>query len=462
MPQKPKALDHTESARAWWGVELRNWRRTRSLSSVALGTKVELSGTMVERIEKNQRSCTAELAQRFDTALDAGGALVRLWEQVEKEADSLVHADKPPPPSPHPGSPTPSTGTLTGDTNDGSEPPVIRRRFLALGSLAAAPHTAHADIDLPTAGTTPLPKSIRPQDIDQIRTASTTLAQWDNLYGGGGPVREAFIGHLHWAHDLLTLPCPTQLRADLHTAVGQLAIAMGASAFDAYDHPTATHLLDFGTRCAEQAGNWHLRAVALNWRARQAIWCGTPDTGLTHAEQGLVRSDRLTPREQAMLHNARARAYAKMGHRQEALTAIGTSDDTFTLARAGEDGPWMAYYDHAQHHGDTGHALYDIALKDPRTTRTAATRLHTAVQHHTDHYLRSRALSGTKLATLLMTTGDPQHATTIANRALDEAGRIRSRRAIDDIRALGRSTHPYRHHPDTAELRHRITTLITT
>ncbi|MEO3976881.1 helix-turn-helix transcriptional regulator [Streptomyces sp. CAU 1734] len=459
MPQKPKALDHTESPRAWWGVELRNWRRTRNLSSVALGTKVELSGTMVERIEKNQRSCTAELAQRFDTALDAGGALVRLWGHVEKEADSRRHADKAASDSSHTESPTSPTGILTGDTDDGSDPNVIRRRFLALGSLAAASPTVLA---LPAAGATPLPKNIRPQDIEQIRTASTTLAHWDNLYGGGGIVREAFIGHLNWANDLLTVPCPAQLREDLFTAVGQLAIAMGASAFDAYDHPTATRLLDFGTRCAEQAGNWHLRAVALNWRARQAIWCGSPDTGLTHAEQGLVRSDRLTPREQAMLHNARARAYAKMGHHREAHTAIGTSDDIFARARPGEDGPWMSYYDHAQHHGDTGHALYDLALTAPGTVRTAATRLHTAVQHHTDDYVRSRALSGTKLATLLMTAGDPQHATVTANRALDEAGRLRSRRALDDIRALGRATHPYRHHPDTAELRHRITTLINT
>ncbi|MGW5679895.1 helix-turn-helix domain-containing protein [Streptomyces sp. NPDC003860] len=462
MPQKPKALDHTESFRAWWGVELRNWRRARGLSSVALGAKVELSGTMVERIEKNQRSCTAELALRFDVALDAGGALIRLWEQVEKEAGNPSDADKPTSTSSHPGSPTAPEGILTGVTDDGSDPSVIRRRFLALGSIAAAVPGTLAATDFPAEGTTPLPKTIRPEDIDQIRTASTTLAHWDNLYGGGGLVREAFIGHLRWANDLLTVPCPPRLSTELFTAVGQLAIAMGASAFDAYDHPTAIRLLDYGTRCAEQAGNWHLRAVALNWRARQAIWCGSPDTGLTHAEQGLVRSDRLTPREQAMLHNARARAYAKMGRHQQALTAIGTSDDTFARARTGEDGPWMNYYDHAQHHGDTGHALYDLALKNPHTTRTAATRLHTAVQHHTDDYVRSRALSGTKLATLLMTTGEPQLATTTARQALDEAGRLRSRRALDDIRALGRATHPYRHHPDTAELRNRITTLLNT
>ncbi|MFJ6661339.1 XRE family transcriptional regulator [Streptomyces sp. NPDC091377] len=420
--------------------------------------KVQLSGTMVERIEKNERTCTTELARRLDQALDAGGALIHIWERVQAEADSPRDADKSASPTPDPGSGTPAAGTLRRNTDDGSKPPVIRRRFLAGGMAAAAPAALPCP-DIPAAGTTPLPKSIRPQDIDQIRAASTALAQWDNLYGGGGMVREAFIGHLRWANDLLTVPCPAHLHNTLFTAVGQLAITMGASAFDAYDHPTATRLLSFGTRCAEEAANWHLRAVGCNWQARQAIWTGTPDEGLTHAEQGLVRAERLTPREQAMLHNARA--HAKMGHHQEALTAIATSDEIFSYARPGEDGPWMTYYDHAQHHGDTGHAAFDLALTNPRTVRTAAQRLHTAVQHHTDSYLRSRALSGTKLATLLMTTGDPHHATATAHRALDEAGRLRSQRALDDLRALGRSTHPYRHHPDITELRHRITTLIT-
>jgi ribosome-binding protein aMBF1 (putative translation factor) len=88
VPQKPKPLDDTASVRAWWGVELRNWRKQRGLSSAALGAEVHLSSTSVERIEKNERPCTAALARRFDVVLSAGGALVRLWARVEAEADN--------------------------------------------------------------------------------------------------------------------------------------------------------------------------------------------------------------------------------------------------------------------------------------------------------------------------------------------------------------------------------------
>jgi hypothetical protein len=64
----------------------------------------------------------------------------------------------------------------------------------------------------------------------------------------------------------------------------------------------------------------------------------------------------------------------------------------------------------------------------------AAERLSAAVKGHTDAYARSRAISGTKLASLLMATGDPREASAAGQRAIDDAGRLRSRRAADDPR----------------------------
>jgi hypothetical protein len=301
---------------------------------------------------------------------------------------------------------------------------------------------------------------VRSEDIEQVLTAATALSGWDNVYGGGGLVRSSLLGQLAWARGLLEADCPPGLEPDLFTAVGRLAVVMGASAFDAYEHADAVRLLHFGRQCAEHAGNWHLRATALNWLARQATWCGHPDDGLTHAENGLVRADRLTHREQAMLHNARARALAKMHRTQDTLRAIGQSDDIFSHARHGEDVPWMAYYDNAQHHGDTGHAAFDIALLPGQSSTLARTRLQTAVDQHTDAYRRSRAISSTKLATLIMATGDPHHAVDMVHRALDGVGRLRSRRAIDDLKALTRASRPYSRDPDVADLQERIALVV--
>lgn len=457
MPQKPTPLDETRSARAWWGKELRNWRTVRRLSSRALGERVQLSGTMIERIEKAERTCTAELARALDDALAAGGALTRLWRLVEEEErQQRADADKIDAASEAEGPAARSSGML-GEVPLASLDrisPVERRKFALLGGLAALAPGFVADMAQP--------RTVRAEDLAQVRAASHVLSRWDNAYGGEGIVRSAVEGKMAWARGLLQADCPPRMRAELLTEVGRLAIVLGASAFDRFEHDDAAILLDFGRQCAEQADNWSLRASALNWLARQSVWRGRPEEGLTHAEIGLVRADRLTPREQAMLHNARARAFAQMERPREALTAVGQSDEIFSRARPGEDAPWMAYYDLAQHYGDTGHAVYDIAVLPGQreVAEMARHRLQTAVKGHTAEYVRSRALSGTKLATLLMTKGEPETAVVVAQRALDEVGRLRSRRAAQDVASLSKAAARYARRDDVAHLRTRIATVL--
>lgn len=106
-------------------------------------------------------------------------------------------------------------------------------------------------------------------------------------------------------------------------------------------------------------------------------WTGDPDLGLTYAEIGLARSDRLTATEQAMLHSARARAFAKTGDVQQTLRAVGIADECFEHASPQGDPAWMRYYDEAQHQGDTGHALYDLAARSGLPPQRAGRRLRT-------------------------------------------------------------------------------------
>ncbi|WP_078943198.1 helix-turn-helix transcriptional regulator [Streptomyces aureus] len=456
MPQKPKPLDDSQSMAHWFGVELRTWRELRGLSTTSLGAMVQLSGSSIQRIEKGERSCNASLAASFDDALDARGALRRLWRRVEANADNQSRdADKRQSEPSAQASNLAGPGTLGAKTHpdvDGSD--VERRSFLAGGAALLSP------LGLATPDSASLPKVIRRDDVEQVWMASALLARWDNQYGGVGLVRSASIGLYRWATSLLGVRCPGRLEPELFTAVGRLAVVMGASAFDAYEHDDARLYLSAGVECAERAGNWHLRASAMNWLARQAIWIGEPDDGLTHAENGLVRSDRLTPKEQAMLHNARARAFAKMRDIDEAVRAIGRSDEIFAQATVGEDAPWMSYYDRAQHHGDTGHALFDLTLLAGHSPAASAERLEIAIAEHGDGYVRSRALSGTKLASLRMATGDPQEAVTVGHRALDEVGRLRSRRAVDDVQELRRIAASRSRSAGVADLRERIRTTV--
>ncbi|MBV9312178.1 MAG: XRE family transcriptional regulator [Pseudonocardia sp.] len=339
--------------------------------------------------------------------------------------------------------------------SEASRKTFLRAAALGAGGVALAPVM---DL-LEGAEPTPVPARVGSAEITQIRTAAKVFASWDHLYGGGLS-REAVLAQLRWSASLLDQSdYSAQHRAPLFSAVGYLAHTFAFMAFDSYAHDDARRLFRFALACAEEAGNWRLRAKVLSSMARQAIWVGQPDEGLTLTEYALVRADRLTPTEQAMLHTAHARALAKMGRVRDTLIAAGRADDAFSHAQPANDPPWMAYYDAAQHAGDTGHALFDLAVRG-RSPDTARNRLAAAVAGHSDAYPRSRMISHIKLSSLVMATGDPLEATTLAHGALDMATGIRSSRAADDLRELARYCNRHAGISEVEDLRQRVTMVV--
>lgn len=346
--------------------------------------------------------------------------------------------------------------TDSNDQNKDGEPPVFRREFVLLGTGMTMAIAALLEGAEPTA----VPTHVGGTEIEQIHTAAGVFTGWDHTYGGG-LVREAVLAQLRFSASLLEATYPEDLSNPLHSAVGYLAHTCGFMAFDAYAHDDARRAFRFALACAEEAEDWQLRAKILSSMARQAIWVGQPDKGLTLAEHALVRADRLTATERAMLHTARARALAKMGRAQDTMVAIDTADNQFAHSRPANDPPWMGYYDAAQHAGDTGHALFDLAIHG-HSSAEASTRLAFAVAGHTATFARSRAISQIKLASLTMATGDPHEAAAIGSAALEAAGTIRSRRAADDLREL--ALHSLRHQKiaEVGALQHHINTLVMT
>jgi hypothetical protein len=332
---------------------------------------------------------------------------------------------------------------------------VNRSDFLraALGVTAGAMVAPLAQ-SLITRQLTPVPSVVGQHEIDQVRTTARVFGTWDHTYGGG-LVREAVAAQLRYSAGLLNARCSERLRGDLYSAVGFLGHTAAFMAFDAYAHEDAREMFRFALGCAEQGDDWHLRAKVLSSMARQAVWCGDPDAGLTLVELAMVRADRLTPTERAMLLTARGRALAKLHRVSDAAKTIGLADEQFANANPANDPVWMSYYDAAQHSGDTGHALFDLAL-DGKFASEASTRLATAVDGHTAPYARSRAISGIKLASLTMRTGDPVEAAGIGVRALEAAGTITSRRAADDLRELRSFAARHQRVPEVAELRNAI------
>jgi hypothetical protein len=269
---------------------------------------------------------------------------------------------------------------------------VDRQQFVRLvGATIAAPWL---DLVAPLEPT-PVPRRVGRADIDQIQAVTEAFRSLDNTHGGLVG-RDAVFAQLHWSAQLLHADCPTRLRPHLFAAVSRLAGVAGYMAFDGYAHDDARRAFHFGLQCAEHADHWQLRAHLLNQLARQATWCGQPFDALVHVDRALLRPDRLTPVERASLYTQKARALARLGRTEDTLASVGTADEQLATADRREAPAWMAFYDHAQHHSDTGQALYDLALAGKRTN--AAHRLAYAVAHH-----------GTPYARLPCQTGQPAH-----------------------------------------------------
>ncbi|MGH3777741.1 MAG: XRE family transcriptional regulator [Pseudonocardiaceae bacterium] len=337
---------------------------------------------------------------------------------------------------------------------------VDRKQFLhstaalGVGALALGPVAALLEGTEPT----PIPARIGTTEIEQIRTAARVFSSWDFTYGGG-LAREAVMGQLRWSAGLLDATCPARLRPELFSAVGDLAHRAGFMAFDVGAYEDARRVLSFALACAEQADDWHLRAYVLDSMALQAIWTGRPDEGLTLTEQALVRADRLTETGQAMLHTDRGRALARMRRVSETLTAVGVAEDHFGHATPANDPPFLVNYNAAFLAGNTGHALFDLAVLGHNLAQ-ATDRLTAAAASHTASHARSGAICLTKLASLTMATGDPIQSATIGNAALDAAGTVRSRRVTDNLRELTRYAATHQRLDEVAHLRHRIATLL--
>ncbi|MGH3889303.1 MAG: XRE family transcriptional regulator [Pseudonocardiaceae bacterium] len=337
---------------------------------------------------------------------------------------------------------------------------VDRQQFIraTLGTAAGtvgAPF-AFTDLIVPTQPT-PVPSVVGHTEVAEVRNATRAFEGWDNRYGSG-LLREAVVAQLQHCAELLNARCSELVRADLFSAVGDLARVTGFMAFDACAHDDARRMFQFALHCAEESGDWHLRAFVLSITARQAIWCGDPDTGLTLTELAMVRADRLTATERAILHNSRARALAKLGRVQDAVFAVGLADEAFSHARPA-NGPVYVEYDAACHAEATGRTLWDVAVHGHFVT-AARDRLSAAVTGHGEERARSRVMSQLKLASLVMMTGDPVEAAVIGGQALDEAGAIRSRRAADDMRDLRRFGEQHEQLTAVVELNHRIGSVV--
>jgi hypothetical protein len=306
----------------------------------------------------------------------------------------------------------------------------------------------------------PVPARISWADVERVKATSRAVTLSDNLFGGGLS-RQVATSQLRWASRLLNASAPSDIRRDMFEAVGDLSGVVAFSAFDVADHATADECFQFTLWCADQADLWSLRANTLADMARKAAHLGAIGDALTLIEFAQVRSDRVTPTGRAMISAIRARLLALMGRHSDALAEADRADAHFSGREPDSDPTWLTYYDDAEHHGSVGRALIPVARQTGRP-ELASARLEAAISLHSADYARSRTFSRTRLASLLMTAGDPLEATAIGHQAVSDAASIRSHRIVVELRGLAKAAEPHARIGEVAGLRHTISTLALT
>ncbi|MGI8308555.1 helix-turn-helix domain-containing protein [Saccharopolyspora hattusasensis] len=300
-----------------------------------------------------------------------------------------------------------------------------------------------------------VPSRVGATEVEQVNHAINLFGDWQDLYGGGA-CKDAIAGQVKWATQLLGADATGGVKDQLYRAVGFLVDVAGWGAFDAGYHDTARQYFQVALHCAEQVNDWGLRANVLSDMARQAIYVGRPDDGLSLIELAQVRQDRQTPTVRAMLSTVHARTLAKVNRGEECYGAVLAAEEHFASKNSDEDPPWITYFDAAELAGDAGHALMDVALAGNHIDDTRE-RLSKSVSAYSATQARARAFSLGKLAILELTVGDANRGIAYGEQALSAEAPLKSRRAKSDLVEVRRALTKQAKLPGATDLRSRIT-----
>lgn len=355
-----------------------------------------------------------------------------------------------------------ATLDVVSDTELGFWP--TRRGNTASGSGSVTPAVGYRNlVDLGMAPTdflaqitarTPVPKNVGWSEVEHVRAVTRAVAMSENLHGGGLSA-EAGTSQLQWSGRLLEATASNDVRHAIFEAVGNLSSVVAFSAFDVADYRSADQCFHFALWCADRGGSWPLRANTLAEMSRKSAYLGDFDEALSLVEFAQVRSDRVSATAQAMMAALRACLLALLGRHQQARAEVDRADERFANRDPAADPPWLCYYDEAEHQGSTGRALIPVARATKRF-ELAAPRLATAVERYRDDYPRSRAFTRTRLAALMLESGDPHEAVPIARQAVADAQPLRSKRIVTELHGLARIAASHARISDVADLRHDI------
>ncbi|MGH3795603.1 MAG: hypothetical protein ACRDSP_12005 [Pseudonocardiaceae bacterium] len=361
--------------------------------------------------------------------------------------------------------------TIGGEPRKSPDPVEVKNTNRSELVALAAAITFGASLDEPVerilaaAEEPQVPTRVRAGDVRHLRGAVEKLEAWDH-HAGGGAVRRYALFALRWAIAMLESSCTPAVRRELAATAAHLADLAGWATFDSGRQAPARQLFLLGLHAAHESGDLGIRAHVASGLARQEIHAGNWADGLELTQLGFTATNALTPNAIAMLHTVKALAYARKLDVAECHLCIGDAIDTYQPDSVPNDPPWIRYFTPAKLDGDLANAMYDLSLGGAdvgdRTAHRHALleRLAVAFRQYPPDRARSKAITATRLATLLYLEGDQRTAQQMADEAISLARQVRSARLADDLRVLLRTSAPTGDDDHTLDLRHRVSAVL--
>ncbi|GAA3766557.1 hypothetical protein [Salinactinospora qingdaonensis] len=284
--------------------------------------------------------------------------------------------------------------------------------------------------------------TVSADDVAAVRRACHLFEALDHEFGGGH-ARSTAVQYLHSeVVPLLRGNYTTAMGSELFAATSHFSYKVGAMAYDAALHGLARRYFMQALNFAHLASDAALAGKALALMSHQANFLGDYRSAVDFARSAKAGTGKaVTPGVYAMYSAMEARGLASLGEERECTVALTEMEQGFGK-RGSEEPEWLDYFDEAEVHDEFAHCFHDLGR-----ARTAADHAHRATTLTRQEYRRSRTFAGLILASSHL-IGEPwkqdvERACALAEKALNDAGTLRSARVHAYVRQFNERLTPY-------------------
>ncbi|HET6858058.1 MAG TPA: regulator [Streptomyces sp.] len=293
-------------------------------------------------------------------------------------------------------------------------------------------------------------------DIAALRSVAELFRTLDHAYGGGH-ARQALVRYLeHEAEPMLRGTYGEATGRRLFAAAADLTRLAGWTSYDIAAHGLAQRYFVQALRLAQAAGDRSYGSYVLITMSRQAVYLGHGREAVQLArvaQQGVGSSAPAVV--QAMLHSVEARGHGVLGEVRACTASLVRAERAMETARPGDEVPhWARFFDEAQLADEFGHCHRDL-----QQYRAAAQHAERSLQLRAPGYARSRLFCRVVLASARLGLGELDQACALGAESAQQAGEMRSARALEYVRDFEKRLEPYRESAAARNYRDKVATL---